>query len=152
MKNFSDSLSSELESQLAAIHAQSSDPLVYSEQAINTLVGKMEKLKSFFLEYSFAGKSEGSLRLILCYAAYKRGLHGFAAVIVPAKNSPPITTPGCSRWMRFTTCLSWAARTIKPDSYPKVARMPMRDMTRWKAGCGTIFLPPETLFSAGRAR
>jgi hypothetical protein len=58
MKKFAESLSSELEVQLKSIHAQSSDPVVYSEQAVIALVKVLEKLKSFFLNYMFENKVE----------------------------------------------------------------------------------------------
>jgi hypothetical protein len=58
MKKFSELLSSELESQLKSIHAQSDDPLIYAEQAVMVLVRTLEKLKSFFLKYTFESKVE----------------------------------------------------------------------------------------------
>jgi len=58
MKKFSESLKSELELQLKKIHAQSGDPVVYSEQAVIILVRTLEKLKSFFLKYDFESKVE----------------------------------------------------------------------------------------------
>lgn len=58
MNKFSDSLLSELEARLKSIHSQHSDPVDYSEQAINALVCALEKLKSFFLKYNFENKAE----------------------------------------------------------------------------------------------
>lgn len=58
MRSFSESLSQEMEAQLAVIHSQSSDPLHYSPLAVKYLIGILEKLKSFCIHYEFRDKAE----------------------------------------------------------------------------------------------
>jgi hypothetical protein len=58
MKNFSESLAAELETQLKSIHSQSADPVIFSEQAVNALVVILEKLKTFVLKHKFRDKLE----------------------------------------------------------------------------------------------
>jgi hypothetical protein len=58
MKLFSESLLTELESRLNAIHSQTEEPIQYAEQAIKMLIVILEKLKTTFLNYQFENKSE----------------------------------------------------------------------------------------------
>lgn len=58
MKLFSESLLSELESRLKAIHSQTEEPIQYTEQAIKLLITILEKLKTTFLSHQFENKSE----------------------------------------------------------------------------------------------
>lgn len=58
MKLFSESLLTELDSQLQTIHSKTDNPIQYAEQAIKTLIPAFEKLKTEFLKYTFENKSE----------------------------------------------------------------------------------------------
>lgn len=58
MKLFSESLLTELETQLESIHAKTSNPIQYAEQAIKILIPAFEKLKTKFLKYTFENKAE----------------------------------------------------------------------------------------------
>ena len=59
MKLFSESLLSELNHQLEAVHLETKNPLQYSEDAIKKMVSVMEKLKTHFIKYKFQNKTEG---------------------------------------------------------------------------------------------
>jgi len=58
MKNFSDSLASEINSQLKSIHAQSNDPVIYSEHALGYWCIRSKNWNLFFLKYKFESKIE----------------------------------------------------------------------------------------------
>lgn len=58
MIKFYESLTSELDAQLTRIHSENTCPIQYAEQAISILVPLLEKLKTFFLRYSFQNKAE----------------------------------------------------------------------------------------------
>ena len=58
MKLFSESLLSELESNLKVIHSQTEEPIQFAEQAIKLLITILEKLKTTFLNHQFENKSE----------------------------------------------------------------------------------------------
>lgn len=58
MKLFSESLLSELESNLKVIHSQTEEPIRYAEHAIKLLITILEKLKTTFINHQFENKSE----------------------------------------------------------------------------------------------
>lgn len=58
MKLFSESLLTELESHLEAVHSKTANPIQYAEQAIKILIPAFEKLKTEFLKYQFENKAE----------------------------------------------------------------------------------------------
>lgn len=58
MENFSSKLISDLEKQIKNIKQAESDPIKYSEQAINCTFIALEKLKSFFKDYQITNKKE----------------------------------------------------------------------------------------------
>ena len=58
MKAYSKSLLEQLQRQLECIHSETSDPLYYSEQAINILISILEQLRTFFIKYKFGSKHE----------------------------------------------------------------------------------------------
>ena len=58
MKKYSSTLLTELDRQLENAHASNEEPLKYAEQAIKILISTLEKLKSFFIRYTFQSKNE----------------------------------------------------------------------------------------------
>lgn len=58
MKLFSQTLLSELESQLETIHSKTDSHIQYAQQAIKVLILAVEKLKEEFLNYKFENKVE----------------------------------------------------------------------------------------------
>lgn len=58
MKNFSNSLVTELEGQLKTMHSNQNNLIRDAEQAIKAIIINIEKLKSFFHKYTFKSKLE----------------------------------------------------------------------------------------------
>lgn len=58
MKLFSESLMSELNSQLKTIHAKTDEPIHYARQAIKILITMLEKLKTSLVTHQFENKWE----------------------------------------------------------------------------------------------
>lgn len=58
MKNYSQTLLSELNRQLELVHAENEEPIKCAEAAIKILITTLEKLKTFFVTYEFRNKSE----------------------------------------------------------------------------------------------
>ena len=58
MKLFSQSLLSDVDSQLKVIHSETLEPIEYAEKAIKMLIIQLEKLKTSFLNHQFQSKSE----------------------------------------------------------------------------------------------
>lgn len=58
MKAYAETLLQELEHSLRQIHAESSEPLVYAERAITTMIPILEKLKTLFTGRALSSKSE----------------------------------------------------------------------------------------------
>lgn len=58
MKKYAKELITDLEQQLETIHLESKDPVEYSEKAMKYIVSILEKLKSFFIQYTFEKKSD----------------------------------------------------------------------------------------------
>lgn len=58
MRTYAQELITDLNEQLEEIHFDTSDPIVYSGRAINSVGSILEKLKNFLMSYSFANKSD----------------------------------------------------------------------------------------------
>lgn len=58
MRTYAQELVTDLEQQLEIIHLESNDPIEYSERAMKYIVSILEKLKNFFIQYTFESKGE----------------------------------------------------------------------------------------------
>lgn len=58
MKTYSQELLMEIGTRLDAIHAATSIPILYSEQALKLLLPSLEQLKNFFLSHDFASQED----------------------------------------------------------------------------------------------